>query len=143
MINYVKGVVIGKVITTFGSSTLYTSNSRAFDVTNQSNETIISTAAKNTGIGDMYVAPSPDSIIMEEASEGVGKGGESLIDGIGFGMDNTLGFGASENSDSVTTQIITWYNPALQWLAIVCIIIFGILLSIGIWRLWKNKKTKM
>jgi len=140
-----RGVVIGKVVTNFGSSTLYTSNSRVLDVTNESYDVIIDTAAKNFEASDMYgQMPSPASTAIEETSDKVGSaGGEALSDGIGSGLDGTLGFGASDSSNTVTTQILTWHNPALQWLAIVCIIIFGILLSIGIWRLWKNKKTKM
>jgi len=145
IVNYVRGVVIGKVVTNFGSTPLYTSNSRAIDVTDHSFEAIIDTAAENFEPNKLYLqTPNSGSIAIEETSEKVGSaGGEALSDGIGSGLDGTLGFGASDSSNTVTTQILTWHNPALQWLAIVCIIIFGILLSIGIWRLWKNKKTKM
>lgn len=35
------------------------------------------------------------------------------------------------------------HDPALQWIAVACIIIAGVLLSIGIWRYWKNRKPRI
>jgi hypothetical protein len=35
------------------------------------------------------------------------------------------------------------HDPAFQWIAITCIVVFGFLISISIWRYWKNKKSKL
>jgi hypothetical protein len=40
-------------------------------------------------------------------------------------------------------MIAVVHDPAFQWIAITCIVIFSILISISIWRYWKNRKSKL
>lgn len=51
-----------------------------------------------------------------------------------------LGAEASSLPQSIFAIV---HDPALQFIAIACIIIFGILFTIGVWRLYKNKIPKL
>lgn len=47
----------------------------------------------------------------------------------------------SNTTISNTSTVI--HDPVLQWIGVTCIIIFGILLAISIWRYQKNKVPKL
>lgn len=65
---------------------------------------------------------------------------EHIFDGVREGVGEPLGSGASNVPPSMLAIV---HDPALQFIAIVCIIIFAILFTIGVWRLRKNKKPKL
>jgi len=144
LISYMKGIVVGKVVTIAGTKNLY--YSRGFsDVTDQSDYMIKETLSNNVDLPNSINRQSlaPGDIVLETTSNGVEKGGAFLAEESDGAMESFTQFGFTGNSDVASTQILTWHNPTIQWIAIVCIVMFGILLTIGIWRLWKNKKTKM
>ena len=68
---------------------------------------------------------------------------------ISYGAEEALADGSKVLSNSgtysnVPTEMIAIvHDPALQYIAVGCIIIFSILFSVGIWRLLKNKKPKL
>ena len=54
--------------------------------------------------------------------------------------NSTASLGVNEGyTDSMPTIIASVHDPALLYIAIFCIVIFSILLSVAIWRLWKNR----
>ncbi len=56
--------------------------------------------------------------------------------------DNALSF-SKDTSSSSTTMVAIYQDKTFQIIAIVCIVLFVILLSFSIWRYWKNRKTKI
>lgn len=52
--------------------------------------------------------------------------------------------GVTETASNVpSTMVAIVHDPLLQWIAIACIVIAGIILSFAIWRYWKNRKPKL
>jgi len=159
LVNYVKGVVIGKVATIVGSTHLYEAKktgeffSRGYSFSpdpivsipgsNQSSEMITQTAADNIGVegllGNALAAPDID---LEPLANGVEEASGYFGGDGGTGSATELWIDASEKTNGASSQILIWHDPMLQYIAIACIIIFSVLLSIGIWRLWKNRKPK-
>jgi len=83
---------------------------------------------------------SNTDIDWENAADGVKEVASSYSDG--FTKDMALS-GANGESSVTVSQIGVLHDPALQWIAIACLVIFAILLTIGIWRLRKNKTPKI
>ena len=156
LVNYVKGVVIGRVVTFGGTTNIYGVDETSRGLTggyalseealvnlhgvNQTTADITQKAAESIDInGVLGNAPSPSEINLAPVIDGAAD----------ISIEKYLAHsGASEeltgvSFDGASSSVITWYDPSLQYIAIFCLIIFGILLSIGIWRLWKNKKSKI
>lgn len=73
---------------------------------------------------------------FEEYGGSDGDLGAALPDGVG----NVAADGASNVPSHMLAYV---HDPALQWIAVACIIVAGILLSFGIWRYWKNRKPQL
>ena len=143
LVSYVKGVIIGKVETIAGSTNLYLSLGGAYDVSDQSKEMIARTAADNVGVkGLMGNSPAPKDFDFEPVINGADEAAEFAVGGHGGSWDNFFIDGSETSNVPLSQQMIIWRDPNLQWIAIACIIIFSVLLSIGVWRLWKNRKPK-
>lgn len=61
----------------------------------------------------------------------------------GSAIDDALESAGSEASPNAPTMVAFVQDPALLYIAIGCLIIFMILISISIWRLWENKTPKI
>jgi len=79
--------------------------------------------------------------ISDSKIEWMSLEGKSLTNGTEF-LEGTEPLGAEASNLPQTIYAII-HDPALQFIAIACIIIFGILFTIGIWRLYKNKTPKL
>ena len=68
-----------------------------------------------------------------------------LADGDPSSIINSGGVNlTSEGVSNIPSNMVAYvHDPALQWIAVACIIIAGVLLSIGIWRFWKNRKPQI
>ena len=158
LVSYVKGVVIGKVVTIAGSTSIYGAEetggflSRGYSFSSapivnlpgsaESAGVITQDAVDKIGVkGLLNNGPSVSDIDLEPITNGV-EGTAKYVSEMGGESWSNLLIDGSESSNVPPSQILTWYDPSLQWVAIACLIIFGILLSIGIWRLWKNWKPK-
>jgi hypothetical protein len=162
LVNYVKGYIIGKAVNTFGSDStlLYgaepsgigdiivpqgvkTFSSNAISevpLANQTSDQLsrllveelnIKGPVGNT-ITPMDISWKADSSFLNLYSKGdFWQGGDVIGDGI-----------ETASTEIPTSMIAIVHDPALQQIAIGCIVIFSILFSIGIWRLWKNRKPK-
>lgn len=50
----------------------------------------------------------------------------------------------TDGASNVPSHMVAYvHDPALQWIAIACIVIAGVLLTIGIWRYWQNRKPRI
>jgi DNA-binding transcriptional ArsR family regulator len=163
LVNYIKGYIVGKAVNNAGSdiTVLFEAKERTIGdilipqtvqfnqapignvfLANQtanklSNSFLIEANAKgiwgNTlSAGDIDWQPSVDFLKQ------VSYGAEEVINGGKAVADSTETF-----SNIPTEMIAIVHDPALQYVAIGCIIIFSILFSIGVWRLLKNKKPKL
>ena len=164
LVNYVKGYIVGKAVNFAGSDTtvLYETESRGISdilipqtvqfqqapignvpLTNQTvNKLSMSFLGEadakgilgNTiNIGDIDWQPSVNFLkqVSYSAEEVIKGGGTAVAD-------------KSETFSNIPTEMIAIvHDPALQYIAIGCIIIFSILFTIGVWRLLKNKKPKL
>ncbi len=162
LVNYVKGYVIGKAVNYLGtgSTLLYEaepagigdilipqamqkfSDSALVSVplANQTNSQLsqvlvdeleLKGTVGNT-ISPLDISWESDSVYSYIATEDV------------FGKGNAVAGDEMANAASnvPASMVAIVHDPALQYIAIGCIVIFSILLSIGIWKLWKNRKPK-
>ena len=144
LVSYVKGVIIGRVVTIAESSKLYLLPGGTYGVSDQSKEMIAQTAADNVNVkGLMGNSPVPKDFDFQTVINGADETAEFVIGGHGGSWDNFFIDGSETSNVHLSQQIIIWRDPALQWIAIACIIIFCVFLSIGIWRVWKNRKPKL
>ena len=141
LFNYVKGYIINKLIPysykmTLGGS--YEGESSLSD--------LIYFLDERAGISvDMYSKVYPyknfnwiygnwsKTIISDDISKLAIESQKAVPKLTNDGVDMT--FGASQTVPTVA------HDPILQQVAIICLIIFGVLLIIGIWRHKKNKKS--
>jgi len=86
--------------------------------------------------GDMI---KPDSINWKIAEEGVRSSESYVNDGIG----SLTPSGADASSNVPPSMFAVVHDPALQTIAVICIVVFAVLLCFGIWRLRKNRKSKL
>lgn len=120
LVNYVKGVVIGKVVT-IGGSSRYISAENA--------------CSPSFALNYINVTNAPDGGI---GASDVAKTGAEQLDGKGLVVNSP-----SNHEIISSSQILTSYDHSLQWIAIACLVVFVVLLSVGIWWFWKNKKSKL
>jgi len=57
------------------------------------------------------------------------------------GASDTIANGVTSNAPSTMYAVV--HDPALQWIGIICLAVFSILLTVSIWRYMKNKKPKL
>lgn len=159
--NYIKGQIIAKAVNLIGSdsTTLYAAEGKGIEffqlttpefepvpiasvpLTNQTTESLSQALVENAEfkgiLGNQLSYRAVDwegtgvDTYLYGANE-VMRGEELIVDGVGD---------AASGVPSSLIAIV--HDPALQQVAIACLIIFGILFSIGIWRLWKNKKPML
>ena len=153
LVSYVKGVVVGKVVTFAGTTSFYRATETrgltggyTFDNfaqitlngTNQTTSEITQIAVENFNIkGQLGNVPAPSDIDLDPIVVCAGDTAKSIGNDVASEGVNGVTF------NEASSKIMTWYDPSLQWIAIICLVIFGVLLSIGVWRLWKNKKQKL
>jgi len=46
-------------------------------------------------------------------------------------------------ADTPSSMVAIVHDPALQQIAIACIVIFSVLICFSAWKLWKNKNQKL
>ena len=68
-----------------------------------------------------------------------------LADGDPSSIVNSGGVNlTSEGASHIPSNMVAYvHDPALQWIAVACIILTSVLLSIGIWRFLKNRKPRL
>ncbi len=162
LVNYVKGYIVGKAVSYFGSDStfLYEAESEGINIlptTQQYSQTPIA----NIPLDNLTIKTLSETFIKEAKYKGLlgntinvkdfgwtnaesyymnsSAGQEVLNKSLGGVADR--GGDALGNSPSELIAIV--HDPALQYIAVGCIIIFIILLSFGIWRLYKNKESKL
>jgi len=155
LVNYVKGVVIGKVVTFAGTTNIYgieetgrgltegyaVSDSALVSLTgtNQTTAEITQSAAQHLETrGLLGNLPKATEIELEPIADGIGDSFNEIV--LNGDAGEKL---AGVSFDGSSSSVITWYDPSLQYIAIACLIVFAVLLSVGIWKLWKNKQSKL
>jgi len=156
LVNYVKGQIIAKAVNFVGSDStaLYMAKERSIEVFQFSAPKFEQAPIANVGLANQTTSGLSQALITNANFTGIlgNTISDTYIDWEGNGAvfnandvmskgDNILCSEASSNVPGSMLAVV--HDPALQQIAIVCLVIFGILLSIGIWRLWKNKKPKL
>jgi len=166
IVNYVKGYVIGKAVNFVGydSTLLYEAKSKGIGeivtlnekidysqapianvpLTNQTADTLSLNFLQNSGNskGILGNSLSPENVDWEPLTDGIAGLHSYSFDDVVRNSGDTLKEGSTDGITSVSSQFIAIvHDPALQYIAIGCIVIFSILLTIGIWRLRKNKRS--
>lgn len=151
LINFARGRVVGLASTFGGSDTIQmwaAEGNSAYatmpdsirfigDVTahNQTLSKLSMFLNQNIQIKNIFGQLIPDSEIKWNAVDNAKEfalGGDTLLRGESLAD--------SSNAQSMVAFI---QDPILLYIAIVCIILFMVLLSVGIWRLWENKSQKI
>jgi len=152
LVNYVRGTVVGyaKSFVDLGTTDLHIaenidnfSRSASFSDppvtltgTNQTSDMLSHIVIDEGQIkGSFGNAISHGDIEWESAAEGVKE--------IASKGSNDILFGSNGESSVTISKIGVLHDPAVQWVAITCLVIFAVLLIIGIWRLRKNKTLKI
>ena len=167
LINYAKGIVVAKAYTVLGSDTtnIYGAESKGlFSPPSFSQAPIANVPTASQTATDLSIAVTRNANIKTIGGGGaspadidwgatVGAAAEEteryLIDSTGdmansngdAAYDGVLNFGSSA-SDAPMAQIAIWHNPELQIIGIILIAACCVLFSIGIWRVYKNRKIK-
>jgi DNA-binding transcriptional ArsR family regulator len=165
LVNFVKGRIVAKAVNFFGSdsTSIYLKQDEIFSkigssapstmgfdqapvanvpLTNQTLDqlsVVVTQNVKEKGLfGDMI---KPDSINWELAEETVRSSGSYANEGIESLIP--LGAGADGASNVPPSMFAVVHDPALQTIAVICIVVFAVLLCFGIWRFRKNRKAKL
>ena len=131
LISYVKGVVIGKVVTIAGSTRIYETVDEGGIFTNR----------YSIAPGSYYNVTGMGSI--DSSSDGVAQTAAEKIGTKGALGNSPMPTELSEISTDSSSWLIIWHDPSVQIIAIACLVVCTILLSAGIWWLFKNKKPKL
>ena len=123
LVNYVKGVVIGKIVTIGGSPCLISTDG-TYPLSPKLSITL------NAGSNASAISVPDTNEFAKTAAEEYGRKG-------------LLGNSPSPSEISSSSQTLIWYDKSFQLIAVFCLIVFVILLSVGIWWFWKNKKSKL
>jgi len=151
LINFARGRVVGLASTFGGSDTIHmwaAEGNSAYatmpeslrfigdvSVHNQTLSKLSMFLNQNTQIKNIFGQLIPDSEIKWDAVDNVKEfahGGDTLLRGESVA-----------DSSNVQSMVAFIQDPVLLYIAIGCIILFMVLLSIGIWRLWENKTQKI
>ena len=156
LVNYVRGTVVGyaKTFVDSGTTDLHIAENSdslfrgvsfsdtpvTLDSTNQTSDMLSQLVIDEGQIkGTLGNALSHGDIEWEKAADGV----KEAVSSYGDGITDNVPLGVNGESGVTVSQIGILHDPALQWIAIACLVIFAILLTIGIWRLRKNKTPKI
>ena len=129
LVNYVKGVVIGKIVTIAGSTNIYGAKGESLKLFH---------APDILSSGTNYTVSSDDGQSAEFVRTVLEKTDVKNIVGNAPAPSEV-----SIKTTSSTSQLLILYDKSFQWIAVFCLIVFVILLSVGIWWFWKNKKSKL
>ena len=163
LVNYVKGYIVGKAVNYIGSDStlLYEAEGSGINIIPQATQEFSQAPIANVPLTNQTLDTLSQSFLDTSKFKGL-MGNNIQADSITwktFGDSNSIqqlggklltgeGNGVVEDRTTDTLgnipseMIAIVHDPALQYIAIGCIIIFSILLSVGIWRLYKNKKPK-
>jgi len=152
LINFARGRVVGLASTFGGSDTIHMWAAEGNNVNTvmvDSLRYIGNISVQNNSLSKLSMFLNKNTIIknilgqqvnysdikwnaFNEAEKVAIGGGDSLLKGESLAD--------SSNAQSMVAFI---QDPVLLYIAIGCIILFMVLLSIGIWRLWENKAQKI
>jgi len=164
LINYVKGYVVGKAVNFIGSDStvIYPVIKTGSYLNTGSGAEFAQASVNNVPLLNQTTSDLSRSLIESNAAKDI-LGNTLKIENIGWqsegvglvywgerGVEEVVNKGASANpqgSEIVTnipqSLIAIYHDPNVQAIAIILFAVCGILISIGIWRLWKNKKQKL
>jgi DNA-binding transcriptional ArsR family regulator len=119
--------------------------------TSQLSEEVIKKLEVKDALGNTI---PPNNIDWDIATENVyGRVNETFrfviddvetADGAINGAGDIIAGEAPDVASNVPSHMVaTVHDPALQWIAVTCIIIFTVLLCVSIWRFRKNRKSKL
>ena len=165
MISFVKGKIVATAINHLGSdsTTIYAIDGAkdelfskigysqapvaSVPLANQTANGLSQALVENANLKDALGGTIPPTGIEWES---IVEPAERTIDcmadelSINVGLDPGLAAeGAWGTSNVQPSMVAVVHDPALQNIAIVCIVVFSILICISIWLLWKNKKSKL
>ena len=159
LINFVRGYVVAKAVNTLGSK-----ETLIFAIDNgvRNIEELDLGGASQTPVASVSIANQTkfqlsQTIIDNIQSKGIVYNTLSTRDvswapgsidssyAIHLAVNKTIE--GNEITDGVANVQSTMYaiihDPALQWIGIICLALFGILLAVSIWKYNKNKKPKL
>jgi DNA-binding transcriptional ArsR family regulator len=163
LVNYVKGYIVGKAVNYIGSDStlIYEAETDGLNIIPQATQQFSPAPIANVPLQNQTINTLSKSFLDSAEFKGIvgnnidtnniawkkmGEsysikdfGGELLTDK-GSGIVEDRANDAFANIPSEMVAVV--HDPALQYIAVGCVIIFTILLSIGIWRIYKNKKPK-
>jgi len=158
MMNFVKGYVVGKAVNFFGSDST---------VIYPAIKTATGTEFAQASIGNVPILEQTTTELSRKLVESTAArdiiGNSLKIENIGWqsegaglaylgetGADEVINkviidpYGSEELVTNVPQSLIAIYHdPNIQLIAIALFAICGILVSLGFWRIWKNKKQKL
>ena len=163
LVNYVKGYIVGKAVNYIGSDStlLYEAEGSGLKIIPTASQEFSKAPIANVSFNNQTLDSlsqsfldtskfkglignniQTDSITWKslEDSNCLQEFGNELLTNKGNGVVEDRAADAFSNVPSEMIAVV--HDPALQYIAIGCIIIFTILLSVGIWRFYKNKKPK-
>ena len=153
LVSYAKGAVVGRAVNFICSdSTALYALSPSFSqapianvpLTNQTSEQLSQALVANSelkgAIGNTIAYHDIDWAI-EEGARGLD------IDSYHYLAEKALN-GASDGitsygADAPSSMIAIARDPSLQYIAIVCLVIFSVLICFSAWRLWKSRAQKL
>lgn len=163
LVNYVKGYIVGKAVNFMGSDStlIYEAEAGGLNIIPPSIQHFSPAPIAQVSLNNQTMGSLSQTLLTEGKLKGVVGNNitPTNIDwkNIGesvslkeFGAKEILNQGggvaedrAADAFSNIPSQMIAVvHDPALQYIAIGCIIVFVILLSLGIWKLKKNKTPK-
>jgi DNA-binding transcriptional ArsR family regulator len=159
LVNYVKGYVVGKAVNLLSSDStlLYEAENNGFNFIPQPTHLISfsSDAIAEIPLANQTTMKLSNALLENITYRGILQQGiksKSLDWEFIANSAEEAKYAAGEWSDSILGDAVPGvssemfaivHDPALQYIAVGCIVLFTILLTIGIWRLWKNKQPKL
>ena len=159
LINFVKGYVVAKAVNTLGSTEtlIFALDRGAKSFEEFASLDVNGAPAASVPIANQTKFQLSQTIIDTIQSKGVldntistrdvswAAGSTDVSYEVHLAVNKTVE--ANEISDGVANIPSTMYavihDPAIQWIGIICLAIFGILLAVSIWKYNKNKKPKL
>jgi DNA-binding transcriptional ArsR family regulator len=156
LVNYVKGQIIAKAVNFIGSDStaIYVAEKKGIELFQLSAPKFENIPIANVELTNQTTNGLSQALIYNAKLNGIlgNTISDTCIDWKNHGLlsntndlilkgEEVLQSDASSNVPQSMLAIV--HDPGLQQISIVLLVIFGILLSIGIWRLWKNKKPKL
>lgn len=170
LVSYVKGRVVGQAINSIGSDStaLYALENEGADLfktklasmppsytqapitnvplTNQTTDQLSQAFAENANLRGFFGNTiAPDNIGWVSSTHRIAPGSESVewcSDAINGGSEN-LAYGGDAASNVPSGLVAIVHDPAFQYIAVACIVIFSVLICISIWRFKKSKTQKL